>query len=542
MNVDGVNPPPLQTIAWCWILAVAIVVLNFALEGRLDINMADEGFFYYGVLRVRAGEIPMADFQSYEPYRYYWAAAWTWLIGDSLYAVRGSTAFFGALGLAAGLSAIARVVRSPWQLALIGVAISWSTVMWFRVFETAVALIAIWVAVKVSEQPTRLTTFAAGIVVGLIAGVGRNHGVYCAVAILVVIVVVTMHSSNESRIEIIVSYFAGIVIGYIPIVVHIVFVPHYFSVLWKSILRILASGSTNIPLPVPWPWRISVQGLLWQDAVRILGVAILFLAIPLTYVLAVVLLLFCFIRNDPAYRLLLAAAAVGIPYLQLAFSRADEVHLLDGGQAFIPTVVALLALAETQAASIQPRVILITIILPAYLLVNAMHLPRTNFMRSPKDAYTAVDANGSTLMLPKPDANAINTLQGIKASVLKSDDALFVAPYWPMAYALLRKRSPIWEIYLLFPRTEAFQREEIADLERQRVKFAIYADIPLDGRDDLRMSVQQPLLYQYLVDNYVLLNGPALPVPYRLYRRATPFRSAGTLDNPDPKHLRRAGA
>ncbi len=523
MNFSDLKAPSSTTIAWCWVLALAVAIFNFALQGRLGMDMADEGFFYYGVLRVRAGDIPIADFQAYEPYRYYWTAAWTWLTGDSLYAVRAATAVFGGLGLAAGLFAVARIIKTPWQLALIGLAISWCNYYWYRQFDTAVSLIAIWVAVRVAEHATTRGAFTAGALVGLIAGFGHNHGFYCAVVVLVVVIVMTWRVPRRDQLNILISYFIGIAVGYLPIVAHFLFVPHYFSTLWGSVVNELRTGSTNLALPVPWPWLVPVQFLEWPDAVYLLGIGVLFVAVPLTYGLAIVLLFLHFNRNDPVYRLLLASVTVGILYLQHAFSRADDVHLLEGIPAFIPTIVALLALAERGAAWPWPRAILLAGILPPFLLVNSLHLPRIIFLRSPPGAYALIDANGSTLAVPKPVANAIAALRKIKVSLLKPEQAMLVAPHWPMAYALLRQRSPIWEIYFLLPRSEAFQRHEISELERQHLMFAIYADISLDGRSDRRLSLEQPLLYRYLSDNYAPIDGPELPEPYRLYRRTTPF-------------------
>jgi hypothetical protein len=51
----------------------------------------------------------------------------------------------------------------------------------------------------------------------------------------------------------------------------------------------------------------------------------------------------------------------------------------------------------------------------------------------------------------------------------------------------------------------------------------MFADIRLDGRDEWRMSVRTPTLYDYLMKNYSPVEPNSLPEPYRLYRRTTPF-------------------
>lgn len=222
-------------VARCWIVAGLLVAANFILQGRIGMDLSDEGFLYYGVLRVRAGEIPLADFQSYEPYRYYWCAAWSWVLGDSLYAVRATTALAGAIGLAMALLAVSRVIKNLWMLALIGLAIASSNVLWYRQFDTAAALVLIWVAVWVAENVSPGKALIAGAVVALIAGFGRNHGFYGAVAVLIVLLVVTWRASVRERLRILEGYCAGIAIGYLPIIAHCLFVPNYFETLWQSV-------------------------------------------------------------------------------------------------------------------------------------------------------------------------------------------------------------------------------------------------------------------------------------------------------------------
>ena len=65
-----------RTAGTSLLIAGLLTATWFQLVGRLGFNLMDEGFLWYGAARTALGEIPLRDFQSYEPGRYYWIAAW----------------------------------------------------------------------------------------------------------------------------------------------------------------------------------------------------------------------------------------------------------------------------------------------------------------------------------------------------------------------------------------------------------------------------------------------------------------------------------
>ncbi len=88
---------------WLGGLARFLALGFYGLTGHIGLNLYDEGFLWCGVIHTAAGEMPLRDFQSYEPGRYWWGAAWSLLLGDGILAVRLSAALFQVLGLWCGL-------------------------------------------------------------------------------------------------------------------------------------------------------------------------------------------------------------------------------------------------------------------------------------------------------------------------------------------------------------------------------------------------------------------------------------------------------
>jgi len=84
----------------------------FLLEGHAGFNLGDEGYLWYGVQRVLHGEVPIRDFMSYDPARYYWAAGLLWLFhANGLIAVRAATAASSVQGYLSWMGRLAEWSR-----------------------------------------------------------------------------------------------------------------------------------------------------------------------------------------------------------------------------------------------------------------------------------------------------------------------------------------------------------------------------------------------------------------------------------------------
>lgn len=141
------------------LLSVALVILSLYLQRNIGIDLADEGFLWYGAVQTASGEVPVRDFRSYDPGRYYWAAFWLKLFGNSLISLRISVGIFQAIGLSLGLLVLRRVIRSWWVLAIAGfVLIAWM-IPRHKLFDSSIAMAAVYFAVCLIQKPSLMQHF-----------------------------------------------------------------------------------------------------------------------------------------------------------------------------------------------------------------------------------------------------------------------------------------------------------------------------------------------------------------------------------------------
>ena len=79
----------------------ALLIACFSLYVQVDWSpeLGDEGFLWYGALKTFQGQVPLRDFQSYFPGRYYFTAAFFNFLGPDLLAVRIAAWIFQVLAL-----------------------------------------------------------------------------------------------------------------------------------------------------------------------------------------------------------------------------------------------------------------------------------------------------------------------------------------------------------------------------------------------------------------------------------------------------------
>lgn len=157
------------------LLSVALVILSLYLQCNIGIDLADEGFLWYGAVQTASGEVPVRDFRSYDPGRYYWTAFWLRLLGNNLISLRISCGIFQVIGMTLGLLVLRRAIRSWWLLAIAGfVLIAWM-IPRHKFFDSSIAMAAVYFAVCLIQKPSLRQHFMEDFEPVEIKGLHEDH-------------------------------------------------------------------------------------------------------------------------------------------------------------------------------------------------------------------------------------------------------------------------------------------------------------------------------------------------------------------------------
>lgn len=498
----------------CKLLALSLALVAAALltVAHARIDLRDEGALWYGAIAVTKGHVPMRDFQSYDPARYYWVAAWLRLLDPGIVPLRIACAAFHLPGVFCGLLVLRRLTRA-WSLLIPAGALL--TLWLFPPFmlNHTVALVGVWVAIVLIERPSRLRHLLAGAFVGVATFFARNLGLYGVLSFSVLIAVLWWKLERRDLAGRLLAFAAGGIVGYSPMLAMFIGVPGLWHV-YADALRWLADAkSTNLALPVTWPWRATSLSEASQSVFWV--VCPLFYAFALAWIVPS--------DGDALVRrpVLLGATLVGAPYLHYAFSRADLQHL---AMSIHPFLVAVLALPFAAARRWRvPAIALVAGIAAASIVSLVPVNPLYVRARAPEGWYVPMTLGRWTVWTPWYQARFIQGAIRFNDSMVRPDEGFFIAPHvGPGMYSILNRDSPVWQNYFLHPHPEWWQRRMIAQLEANHVNWALLEDVRTDGREDLRFRHTHRLLWEYIEREFEVFPVDGLPEDFNLYRRRTP--------------------
>jgi hypothetical protein len=494
-------------VVWLAVLTVALSVSWFLIDGNVKVNLADEGYLWYGTVAVRAGEVPFRDFQAYDPGRYWWTGGWSYLLGEGLLSMRLACVFFQCFGILAGLLAARRLSRNWLFLICFALLLCGWMHPRYKVFEQSIALMSVYAGVLLLENPSLRRHFVVGLFGGLMAFMGRNHGAYHLLAFGLIIAWASFRQSGRVWARRGTAWGSGLLLGYLPQWLMFVFVPGYFQAFMESLHEIFAKG-TNLAAKVPWPWLMPDDYTGWSRWC-LFAEGCFFVAFPVLFLLVGIRVWRLIGTRRSVNAVLVAAACVTLPYTHYVFSRPDGVHLTHGA----PTLVlAVLALSFTFSGGWRRLgLVLAPVLLVMTFSANLFLYGATiQVLAEPQSLYD-FPVRKQMMVVTNTYAKTLAGALILDQRLAKKSEPILFLPHMPGLYPLTERRSPIRQIYLIFPATPEEDRALLAEIEKANVQWVMLLDFPLDGRDDLRFRNTHPIVSAYFHENFEPVTINTLP-------------------------------
>jgi hypothetical protein len=505
-------------VFWLALLTLGLSIGWYLLDADLGLNFSDEGYLWYGTEAVRQGLVPVRDFQAYDPGRYWWTAGWSFVLGSGLMPLRLSCVFFQCLGVFAGLLAARRLCRH-WTF-MLGVALLLCAWMHprYKCFEQSIALMFVYGGVLLMENPSLRRHFCVGILGGLMACIGRNHGAYYIMAFGLLVTWLGWGQPWALWWRRIGCWIAGMLLGYLPQWLMFLFVPRYFEEFLNA-LRLMLSQGTNLTMPVRWPWLVPVDA---PGIGRVLATAegCFYLAFPIFF-FAVIILIWRLGRDRVASQpLLLAAACVTLPYAHYVFSRPDIVHLGHTAPVLALGILALLFRLPGKwvRAGWAAVPVLVVMSLCANFPVYGISL---EVFAQPNSLF-AVDVAGRRMVGNSFSAGLLIDARYLDKRLATAGEPILFVPNLPALYPFTRRLSPTKQIYFVFPATPEEDQALVDEIEGAGVQFVMMHDYALDGRDELRFRNTHPQVFAYFRRNFKPIRTPAALPDMLVLQRVPP--------------------
>lgn len=472
---------------------------------HIGLGLQDPGLHWYSAQRVLAGDIPLRDFDAYDPGRYYLAAAVMFILHS-----HGWLAFDVSLALCAGAClwlANSMVFRGQASTGLwLFLTVTLSFLLWlvplFKAFDIVSSMVLVVSLAWLLQQPTPRRFFVNGLVVGAIAIIGRNHGLYGAIAGMLGICFIAWIEKRALFWPSFLRWSLGMVLGYAPMLLAIAFVPGFWTGLWATIHVYYEIGATNLTVPIPWPWTVDFTQPV-TGIVRDLVVGCLFIVLPLYGLLGIGYYAWrARVRKLAVDPLLLATALVALPYTHHAYASAGLIHLT---QAIHPMLIGVFALIVR-----MPRRRALALSTAVCALSVFMLLPYGFFYSwvVDKNPWQHVKIGPDTFIIDPFTAKRVAVLTHVVDAYAPGDREFVVEPFMPGAYALFDRRAAVWNTYPNVPADAEVQGREIRRIQAEHPGFILISGGPYP------YQATHPLVYEFIVKNFVRTDDPAIPSPW----------------------------
>jgi hypothetical protein len=486
-------------------LAALAGFIFWCLSAHTQFRFADEGLLWYGGQRVLAGDIPLRDFWAYDPLRYYWVAGVMALMHSyGMVAVNIAGALAGAIGIGLAIRLVFRGVQNPaWELCLLFIT---TLLLWMvprvHLFDIAASVILLATLSWMLETPDYFRCFITGLTLGVVAIVRRDHGLYGGLAEAAALSYVGVFDRRPGYLKACAAWAAGIFVGYSPLLLAVLLVPGFWEKFWASIHWYFDVGATNLPVPVPWPWRLHFAGQSWPDVIRYLIRSTSLLSLPLFGLGLVIYSVRRALSGRRPESLLFAAGLLTVPYAHHAFARAEIYHLSASAfPALVGLCVLIVKLPRLKAAAFAAL---------ACLLSSILLAPTQPLYLAWQDGWVKAQIGPDEFRVPQEMAQEVAVVAKLTDRYAAAGQELVAVPALIGVYTITGRRAAVWDTYSAVPASAQIQQADIDRMQSEHPALVIIGGVegkwPAGG-----YAQSHALVYDFIRDHYTLIHPDFVP-------------------------------
>lgn len=486
-------------------IMLGVATLRYALYGSVGLMLEDEGQLWYNSQQLLAGKLPFVDYQGYDVPRYIINAMVMLVTGDTeIRALRLALALCEwialiCFGMYSRLVGITPRMRVFWFILIV-------VVCWLAPRHKMYDHIVLWallVAVELFVQHhTIRRAWLLGVVIGLIACVGRNHGLYGVCASLLVVGYTGLRTSWSQAANYLLWLCIGIVVGFLPqFIMFLVNTPYAYGYI-EELVTIVTWRGTNPPLPFPVLWDAHTAQLLPEN--------IWYFYPIMMYVIGICVIVKKWQRTHAPVGLI-SALCVGIPYIHVWVQRADYAHL---AQSIAPAIMLSAVLLLTVSQWKRDIAAVVACVCVIWTLYDGIW-PASWIARH--KTQQEITVGSSQLTVNNEIAARLKTLAYVQATYNAKNEGFMVAPFWPGAYAIYQHTSPVFYHSVVFHYPDDVQTREIARMQDAQPRYILINDQFLDGDKQRQFRLFMPELDRYITTHYRRVDDVNIPDSLRLY-------------------------
>ena len=114
---------------------------------------------------------------------------------------------------------------------------------------------------------------------------------------------------------------------------------------------------------------------------------------------------------------------------------------------------------------------------------------------------------GENLLLRPRTVALLDWVERAAAARIPPSAPILLAPNLPGLYVVLGRRSPVWDIYPIWPAPDALDRRMLDELRRHRVEWAMIENARVDNRRELMFRSTHPRVWEYLSQTFELVDS-----------------------------------